>query len=446
MLGGFACLLFEGHPPHDCHSSRKGLPHQCLHLLEFCEFKPILPSEPPTALLRTIVLLASFALVFGCGRELKERVYDAPKVDSEFEKGREPSPRRPAAPMMGGSNIPMRDKRILGAIIPDGGNVYFVKATDRISKLSLIEPAFRRVVEQFAIDPKTSVPQSDLPSGWVINPLDNAGAGIGLAEMIAEMLVETADGRIRFTVSKYDLPRDPGMLDEYLLSQVNRWRGQVELPAIGVEELRRDLPKIPREGASIPAYLFDASGSQAKVSSETPVNPVVPSKSTGTEPAVANSADRPSADKTSVKPSVKLVYDKPEGWELQPARPYREATFKVTRGGQEGEVTVSTARDAPIQNAAMWIGQVMATEEPARMESLARKTVEDAQTIESGGKSGKIYSVRASDSPDARSLTVVSIPMGEGGLSMFVKLNCELRMMEEEKSTFLSFVNSLRWE
>lgn len=335
--------------------------------------------------------------------------------------------------MMGGSNIPMREKRILGAIIPDRGNVYFVKATDRIAKLNSVESAFRDLVEQFAIDSETGIPKLALPPGWSINKLDNAGAGIGLAEMIAEMIVESADGRIRFTVSKYDLPRDPSMLDEYLLGQINRWRGQVELPAIGVSELRRDMPTIPRNGSNIPAYLFDANGSGTNTSAETPVTPVVP-------------RDPPEPEAAPSRAPLKLVYEKPEGWELQAPKPYREATFKLSKGTQQGEVTVSTARDAPVQNAAMWIGQLIPTIDPTAIESLANKTVAESESIQTGGKNGKIYTVRASDMPDARSVMVVSIPMTDGGMSMFVKLNCELRMMEEEKSTFLSFVNSLRWE
>ena len=74
------------------------------------------------------------------------------------------------------------------------------------------------------------------------------------------------------------------------------------------------------------------------------------------------------------------------------------------------------------------------------------KTVAEAETIQAGKIAARLYSIRASDQPDARALLVVAIPMGNDGMCMFVKLNCELRMMKEVKSTFLSFVNSLRWE
>ena len=234
--------------------------------LAVCEFPPILSLDSSNFPVRFPALLCSIVFLSGCWEELKERTYDAPKIESEFVKGREPQLRRTppmAGPMMGGSNIPIREKRILGAIIPDGGSVFFVKATDRVAKLDAAEASFRNVVEQFSFDRTTGSLQFELPAGWTMKSLDNSGAGIGLAEMIAEINFEAPGGRIRFTVSKYDnLPRDPSMFDEYLLGQINRWRGQVEQPAMTVTDLK-SLTTIARKGASMPAYLFDANGAGA---------------------------------------------------------------------------------------------------------------------------------------------------------------------------------------
>ncbi len=389
-----------------------------------------MPLDPHSRPFRSTLIVAVFATLLGCSREYHARSYDAPKVESEFIKGREPKPRQAAPPMMGGSRIPLPERRILGAVIPDNNHVYFVKATDRMSQLASAESAFRTVVETFAIDPASGSPKFELPSGWTLNLLDNANAGIGLAEMIAEINFEAPAGRIRFTVSKYDKPAD---WEGYLLSQINRWRGQLELPPSTVSDLQRELPTIPREGAAMPAYLFDANGGGASGSAAA----TTPSGST---PPVSGEPTMPA------RAALKLTYDKPEAWELQAPKPYREATFKVTKEGKEAEITVSTARDIPVQNAGMWLSQTIPVNDQAALESLALKTVEQAETLQVGTKTAKLYSIRASDQPDARSLLVVAIPMGEGGMSMFVKLNCELRMMEEEKSTFLSFVNTLRWE
>ena len=416
---------------------------------ESCELTPIL--LPASQSLRFLTLLCNVALVTlsGCWSELKERSYDAPKIESEFVKGREPQPRRSLPPMMGTSRIPLEDRRILGAVIPDGGNVYFVKATDRIARITSAESSFRSIVEQFAIDPESGSPKFALPAGWSLKLLDNANAGIGLAEMIAEINFEAVGGPMRFTISKYNRPTEQAMWDEYLLSQINRWRGQLELSPISVLDLQKELVTIPRDAAALPAYLFDANGSGANTSTRSiqpPIVPIQPPIAPIQPPIIPIEPSATQSIQPPTRPPLKLVYVKPDGWELQAARPYREATFKVTKNAMEGEVTVSTAKDSPVQNAAMWIGQVMPNSDPTTLESLAIKTVDEAESIQTGIKTAKLYSIRASDQPDARALLVVAIPMGNDGMSMFVKLNCELRMMEEVKSTFLSFVNSLRWE
>ena len=215
------------------------------------------------------MIIAAIAAFLGCSREYQARSYDAPKVESEFVKGREPKPRQALPPMMGGSRIPLLERRILGAVIPDNSHVYFVKATDRTTQLATAESAFRTVVETFAIDPASGSPKFELPSGWSMNLLDNTNAGIGLAEMIAEINYEAPSGRIRFTVSKYDKPAETAAWESYLLSQINRWRGQLELPPMTVPDLQRELPTIPRDGAALPAYLFDANG-VGSASSSTP--------------------------------------------------------------------------------------------------------------------------------------------------------------------------------
>ena len=353
--------------------------------------------------------------------------------------------------MMGASRIPLQERRILGAIIPDGGDVYFVKATDRTSQLTEAEVSFRSLVEQFAIDATSGAPKLDLPPKWTLKILDNANAGIGLAEMIAEFNFEASAGPIRFTVSKYSRPSDPTAWEEYLLSQINRWRGQLEMPPITTPELKKELPTIPRDGSAIPAILFDAKGSGTNATSPNSTSSVAP---TIASPAASTAPpSKPTSETTASTPpptvsqsALKLAYEKPEHWELQPPRLYREATFKFSKDAKEAEVTIATAIDSPMQNAGMWIGQLMQSNDPAAIEPLAAKAVDEAETMQVGARTGKLYTIRASDQADARSLMVVALPLDTTGRSLFIKLNCELQIMEQEKATFLGFVDSLRWE
>jgi len=94
----------------------------------------------------------------------------------------------------------------------------------------------------------------------------------------------------------------------------------------------------------------------------------------------------------------------------------------------------------------MWYGQLLKKDEPELQTQLATKTVDEAEDIQAGSRTAKLYTVRASDNADSKALLVAAIPTGEPGMCWFVKLNCDLRMIEEEKSVFLGFVNSLSWE
>jgi hypothetical protein len=147
---------------------------------------------------------------------------------------------------------------------------------------------------------------------------------------------------------------------------------------------------------------------------------------------------------------LKLAYEKPDSWEIQAAKPFRLATFKISnseRSGEvSGEVVVSLAKDSPVPNAEMWFEQVLQRDDKAIIRPLATKSVNEAEEIQAGTRRGKLYSIRSGDEATAPVLLVAAIPTGENELCLFVKLKSDLRTSEEQKSNLLSFVNSLRWE
>jgi hypothetical protein len=143
---------------------------------------------------------------------------------------------------------------------------------------------------------------------------------------------------------------------------------------------------------------------------------------------------------------LKLVYEKPDSWEIQAAKPFRLATFKIANSERPGEVVVSLAKDSPVPNAEMWFEQVLQRDDKAIIRPLATKSVNEAEEIQAGTRPGKLYSIRSGDEATAPVLLVAAIPTGENELCLFVKLKSDLRTSEEQKSNLLSFVNSLRWE
>jgi hypothetical protein len=364
----------------------------------------------------------------GCSPRYEARVYDAPKTESEFV-GTPPAmaaaPRQ-APPMMGASTIPLTERRILGAVIPYENVAYFLKATDKIERLALAESDFRTVVERFAIDPEKREMNFELPENWTSKWREDGGQ----FNVIAEFNVKAGSGTpIKFTVTELSKPADLASWDSYLLVNINRWRGQLQLPETDLIALQNQLPSIKRDGFALPAYIFDANGAGSAAS----------------PPAASPPAAASPSPPTSESP-LKLAYDKPDTWEIQPAKPFRLATFKIANSERPGEVVVSLAKDSPVPNAEMWFEQVLQSEDKEIIRPLATKSVNDAEEIQAGTRSGKLYSIRSGDEASSPVLLVAAIPTGENEICLFVKLKADLRTSEEQKSNLLSFVNSLRWE
>ena len=383
--------------------------------------------SPSSIPIFSLVSFVAIAILPGCSPRYEARVYDAPKTESEFVKPPPAlaAPRR-TPPMMGSSAIPLQARRILGSVIPYDNIAYFLKATDLTERLETVELDFRNVVERFAIDSKNREIKFDLPEGWTLNWREENEFNV-----IADLTAKTESGEpIKFTITELAKPADLAAWDMYLLGNINRWRGQLQLPETDAATIQKELPTIQRDGYALPAYIFDATGAGAKNIS----TPAAPST-----PAV------PSSQTTSESP-LKLAYEKPDSWELQPAKMFRLATFKIASDDRACEIVVSLAKDSPIQNAQMWYEQVMQSEDKSVIEPLAAKSVKDAEEIQAGTRSGKLYSIRSSDEATAPVLVVAAIPTGENDLCLFVKLKSDLRTSEEQKTNLLSFVNSLRWE
>ena len=338
------------------------------------------------------------------------------------------SPRQ-SPPMMGASTIPLSERRILGAVIPYKDVAYFLKATDKTERLALAESDFRTVVERFAIDTEKREMNFQLPENWTSKWRDDGGQ----FNVIAEFNVKAGSGEpIKFTVTELSKPADVAAWDSYLLVNINRWRGQLQLPETDSVAIQNELPSIKREGFALPATIFDATGAGTAAS-------------TGAGTAASPPPPASTSPPTPESP-LKLAYEKPDSWEIQAAKPFRLATFKIANSERSGEVVVSLAKDSPVPNAEMWFEQVLQRDDKAIIRPLATKSVNEAEEIQAGTRPGKLYSIRSGDEATSPVLLVAAIPTGENELCLFVKLKSDLRTSEEQKSNLLSFVNSLRWE
>jgi hypothetical protein len=349
----------------------------------------------------------------------------------------------------------MEEKRILGAIFPLNGAGYFLKITDTIARIDGIRQAFPKIVAEFKTDPESGTPVLDLPAGWKMMP------GDAFAEAKVAIPVAGEEKPAIMTISKLAAPAEESAWPDYLLMQLNRWNGQVAQENQSLEELMASIQPIPREGSKIPAYIFDKNGSMAKGDTSKPASAPDASNATtagnpqtettlpaGGLPASSLPADHGSTTETKAFDPSTLRYELPEGWEKQPDRAFRIATFRVPGGelGEDGELVISQAVDNPIENSKMWSEQILKTDDPSVLGPKAEQIVSQAETIPAGNREAKLYAIRANDEKSGLCLTIAVIPMEGFPTSMFVKLRSTTQLAEQQKSNLLRFIDSMRWE
>lgn len=417
-------------------------------------------------------LVAGLALVAGCEPAAKVRVYDAPKSDTEFVSG----PLAGSGAMAGGvgagsakggSSAPSTvsgKRRILGAVIPMESGCYFIKATDSPERLEPLMGDFHEIVSRFAIDESTGKPERSLPEGWVMNPRND----IAMAEFISP----EATGKIKFTVTVLGMPPASDW-SGYLLSNINRWRGQLQLPELSSDALSNELVSVNRQGSLLPGFIFDATGTGSGAMGG--ARPFPPSGAPGPEksppmPEVKPDTPQPEVGKPqssgvggnevssegSARPELK--YDTPEGWKLAPGAPFRLATFAVEGAEGTGEVTVSMAVDNPLANSMMWFQQITREGDQDKLKLLAEASISAAEKFAVGDKEAVLYTIQDSANQDSANqdgakqdtangdspaLLVASIPSEQPELHLFVKLRGDNRFVAAQRDKLVQFVKSI---
>jgi len=405
---------------------------------------PLQSPGPHASILFVAILIFT---QIACEPTPQVRVYETSKSESTFVSG----PLSGSAPGRPSGTTPTTDnrvstpgttptlatnatagpRRILGAIIPADQGCYFLKATDSPQRLEPLMADLQSIVQNFAIDPQTGRPSNPLPEGWIINPRNDIA--------IAELISPEATGKIKFTVTALAMPPSQDW-QGYLLSNVNRWRGQLKLQELSAETLLSSLVEVPRTGASIPSYIFDAvgTGTGAMSPAPAPSNPPTP---TGNP---ANSAASPPLDAPNPPANrPKLDYKLPEGWSVGQGSQFRLATLNIDSKQGRGEVTVSMATDNPQANAMMWFQQLTREPDAKKLEPMVNSALEVAQKFAVGQKQATLYEIRSSEQATAPMLLVVSLPTDNPELHLFIKLIGDNQLASDQKSNLIEFVQSI---
>jgi hypothetical protein len=324
---------------------------------------------------------------------------------------------------VGAPAAPTTPQQTLGLIVPVGDVSWFFKVT---ADNEVVE-AQRETIEKFLASVKFSAGESPtptwtLPEGWRQLPGSQFRyATIRLPESPSaakplEITVSTAGGDI--------------------LSNINRWRGQLSLKPIAAADLASSTQAMEIDGRQ--ATLVSLVG---KGTGQMPGAPfaggsgALPPDHPPTTGSAASAGSAATAKKGSASDDVRFTA--PPEWSPGKASAFSVAAFKVSDGEKQAEITVSTAGGDFLANVNRWRGQLSLP--PISAADLAQA----AKKIETLGVSGNYVEINGPDSAAKRE-TILGVQAQAGGDTWFVKLRGDAELVQREKSRFEAFVKTLQ--
>lgn len=389
----------------------------------------------PTAHVRSpypafAILLITASSWFGCQRSEQIETYEVAKETSP--------PPSTAADATGPPT-----HRMLAAIVPVGQQAWFFKA---VAPLADIEKHAQSINDFYAsVKPDASGRAVwQLPAGWK----EDAGTGIRAATIWVP-----ADGKpIEISVTTLGWRGTP----DDVLGNVNRWRGQMQLPDVdlnGLAEYTREVAadnvKITLvdlqgrfQSGSMAAPFAGGAGGAAPGAGGLPAGHPPIDAGGGTE-SVSNSDPPPVAANTP-------RFEVPAGWQQrQPSSSMRKAEFGIGSGQQSAVVTLlDFPADAgpniadPLENVNRWRSEIGLA--AVNQDGLSRVM----ENIEIDGQPAT-YARAVPDPQQAgesrADRATIAAMVQNGGLIWFIKMTGSRELVTQQEESFRTFLKSIRF-
>jgi hypothetical protein len=328
-----------------------------------------------------------------------------------------PAPIQTAADTDSDSDEAWVPGQLLGAIVPHGQSTWFFKLTGR---LELVKPQ----LESFLVFMKSvrftdNGPGWTLPEGWAQLPASDI--------RFATLKIPTEKKPLELTV--IPLPTAAGDFEDYLLSNVNRWREQLRQEPISKTELPDRTVKI--ELGDTPAWLVNFEGEIREGGTAMP--PFAGQQGPRTESPPSTSSPSPAGDR-----SLPFTCEVPESWRPVQANAMQLAAYEAGKGRQKVVISISSAGGNLAANINRWREQVhLAPLEGAEL----GKTLEEF-TVD-GNQAVFVEFVGPEDDPEREALLGVIVAAQKH--QWFIKLRGDAALAEREKEHFQKFVQSIRF-
>jgi len=392
----------------------------------------------PLSTLAVVPMLASVALLLfvgGCtdAPEITRRFVPKPSTVSSDAPAVPTASERPSTPQ----STEKVDGRMLAGIVPAGGQGWFFKISD-------IDTAVVGQVEKFesllkTLKIKDGKPVWKAPEGWKEQ---------GKSGMRAETFA-IGSGDSKTECSVIALPNDDPASDEYILPNVNRWRGQLGLAKQSIDELKAsdEFHQFDLEDGTtitwvnlagkVPARPGSGSANPSRPAAAGPSSAAGPSLPPGHPPTGGTTASKPGAGGKGSPTSIReMSFDVPDGWVSGSLKPFRKISWDIDNGGKTAEFYVSSLAAAGsdvAQNVNRWRGQ-------AGLKSLKENELSnEVKDISIGGEKGSLIEI----SGEKQSIIGAIVVKGDTG--WFFKLVGDSDTVSREKDNVRAFLKSVKF-
>ena len=339
-----------------------------------CTEKFMAPMSRPSYPFFCLLLMA---LLLGCSDPPEIRQYKISKERSDLgDIGME-------------TGEPTSPQRMVVAIAERPDATWFLKVFGPKPMVDLLESQWRTIFKSFDFD-ESGKPTWDTPDGWRLGPTKPM--------RFATLVCVATNGELEVAISS--LGPNQNMLDN-----VNRWRGQLELPGIQKEELKF-------------GEMTSAAG----------------------ELKIFDAVSRDEGESTTKRPPLPFKFELPDGWKegvgnsIVKLSLVREDTEK-----KEPQMSVSSLPAAVnkwLPNAQRWARQVSADQSP---ESIRELTTEIAIDGNSGNKIRFVQS-------DADSKSLIAIMFVRNDEAWFLKFFGTSEQVVKFENDFDTFVDSIQFK
>ena len=365
-----------------------------------------MPFRPACSL---IVVLSCLLVTGGCNESPQITSYDVARDEGDVAR---PVPPRAVAP----ANA--EPQRMLVATFLRGGQAWFVKATAAPDVIAEAAGELRGFVDQIELpDAEPDQIKWPVPEGWKSIPPTSA---FRTATLVMPSGLEVAISKIAY----------PGNLDEFLLPNVNRWRGQVGLAPVDKVDSAAGVETIEVAGQTV--WMFDATGT---ASSGGMMAPFAGGGMAGHPPisdTPAAPAEKP--DAPAAKPELKVAI--PDNWKFTEAGSMGSKSYQVGEGDTQAtykmsDFTAFGMMGDPLFNVNRWRGQLGLGEiDQPKLDELA-------ETITIGGTEGLVATMTSDD----QSKRMIAAMVVKGGQAWFFQLMGTPQAVDAHRDAFMKLLS-----